>query len=707
MMSVDFQHGATPGMPSGLDLPIIVTFFRDASAMAKQEATTTLRGLIPTLRDTRGPDKASLPWLKLAAFGDHRTDKGSLRNNANVLAIHGVEADYDAATITLERAARIIGQAGLAAIIYTSPSHTPQAPKWRILCPTSCAMQPGDRAPLLARLNGLFVGALAAESFTLSQSYYYGAVGAGEHHEVIALDGRPIDLASDLAAGAIGRPTPPRPEPVAPTPYEPRQLASVDGTPWGLGALRRACDAIRSAADGAKHITLNREAYSIGGLVTGGDLVEGVARAALADALASIRHRCDDFKAAERTLADAFRAGMEKPRQPPAPLQPMPTQRAPFGIGEATTDSGHTYDPETGEILDGPAPLPGPARPAATGLLSIEDIEAMPPPEWLIDGLLPAQGLIIPYGPPKVGKTFVVLSMGLHIAAGKDWCGRKVRQGVVIYIAGEGLGGLALRIKAMRQEYGIPADAPFYVRPKAVNFRDPQAVADLIAIARETAAGRPIALVVVDTLARAMPGVDENSAQEVGIVIASCDMVKEQLRCAVAPIHHTGKDQERGMRGSNAIHGAVDTTLRIKAAGDRRVQMINEDQKDGEPAPPMTFLMKEVSTGLRSSLVPVLEEARPLGRPPGEQPDEAELLTRIVIAMNGVREAPLGRLAEAVFGLRNGRGTKALADAVPASPEHAAVLRLGSKTVRLWRRIAGEHRNAPIYVVQEAEDDAA
>lgn len=379
------------------------------------------------------------------------------------------------------------------------------------------------------------------------------------------------------------------------------------------------------------------------------------------------------------------------------------------GTGErtATTDNGHTYDPETGEILDGPAPLPGPARPAATGLLSIEDIEAMPPPEWLIDGLLPAQGLIIPYGPPKVGKTFVVLSMGLHIAAGKDWCGRKVRQGVVVYIAGEGLGGLALRIKAMRQEYDIPADATFYVRPKAVNFRDPQAVADLIAIARETAAGRPIALVVVDTLARAMPGVDENSAQEVGIVIASCDMVKEQLRCAVAPIHHTGKDQERGMRGSNAIHGAVDTTLRIKAAGDRRVQMINEDQKDGEPAPPMTFLMKEVSTGLRSSLVPVLEDARPLGRPPGEQPDEAELLTRIVIAMNGVREAPLGRLAEAVFGLRNGRGTKALADAVPASPEHAAVLRLGSKTVRLWRRIAGEHRNAPIYVVQEAEDDAA
>lgn len=512
----------------------------------------------------------------------------------------------------------------------------------------------------------------------------------------------PAEMPVWLVAQLLARHEPP-PQAV---PAPPRELTNSDGTPWGLGALRRACEAIRSAPDGAKHSTLNREAYSIGGLVTGGDLIEGVARAALADALVAIRHRCDDYKAAERTLADAFKAGMDRPRQPPAPLSPMPPQRVPFGIGEAVTDDGHTYDPETGEILAAPSLQEAKPQRQPVRLLSIAEIEAMPPPEWLIEGLLPAQGLAVPYGPPKVGKTFVVLSMGLHIAAGKDWFGRKVRQGVVIYIAGEGLGGLALRIKAMRQEYDIPPDAPFYVRPKAVNFREPQAVAELIAIARQTAAGRPIAMVVIDTLARAMPGVDENSAQEVGLVIASCDLVKEELRCAVAPIHHTGKDQERGMRGSNAIHGAVDTTLRIKAAGERRIQMINEDQKDGEPAPPMTFQMKEVSTGFRSSLVPVLEEAAPLGRPPSEQPDAQELLTRIVLAMNGVREASLGRLSEAVFGIRNGRGTQALANVVPATPEHPAVLRLGHRTIRLWRRIAGEQRNAPIYVVQEAEDDA-
>jgi hypothetical protein len=213
-------------------------------------------------------------------------------------------------------------------------------------------------------------------------------------------------------------------------------------------------------------------------------------------------------------------------------------------------------------------------------------------------------------------------------------------------------------------------------------------------------------LVVIDTLARAMPGVDENSAQEVGLVIAHCDQLKEDLACAVAPIHHTGKDEGRGMRGSNAIHGAVDATFRIKAAGQGRVTLINEDQKDGEPAPPMTFTMEEVSTGLRSSLVPILEDQRGPGRPKGEDADSAELLTRVVIAMGGVREAPLGRLIEAVLGTRNGDAYRRIASLIPAGAESAVVLPLGDTRVRLWKRIAGEHRTAPIYVVMEQEEEA-
>jgi hypothetical protein len=254
-------------------------------------------------------------------------------------------------------------------------------------------------------------------------------------------------------------------------------------------------------------------------------------------------------------------------------------------------------------------------------LLSLEEIERLPPPQWLIEGLIPEQGIVIPYGPPKAGKTFVVLSMALHIAAHKPWMGRKVTGGGVVYVAGEGVGGLSQRIRAMRQAYDIPARIPFWVVPRAVSFRDPKAVAALLEAIKVTVLDEPISLVVLDTLARAMPGVDENSAEEVGVVIAGCDELKFALGATIMPIHHAGKDMERGLRGSSAIHGALDASLQITSA-EGRVIVKNDNQKDAEPADPFALEMRKVELGLnRSSVVPFLAdgavtvERRGPGRP--------------------------------------------------------------------------------------------
>jgi hypothetical protein len=332
----------------------------------------------------------------------------------------------------------------------------------------------------------------------------------------------------------------------------------------------------------------------------------------------------------------------------------------------------------------------------------------MPPAVWLVEGLVPSRALVIPWGPPKVGKTFVWLSLSLHIAAGIPWADRAVVQGAVVYLAGEGLGGFPTRLKAMRHQYGIGADIPFYVIPRAVNFRDPAAVAEVIEVVRATVPeGMAIAMVVIDTLARAMPGVDENSAQEVGSVIAQCDEIKEELNCTVAPIHHSGKDVERGMRGSSAIHGAVDATYAIKAAGPHHVRLINEDQKDGEPAPPMTFKMEQIDPGFgRKSLVPIYEPHKTgqPGRPvdPNAPPPE-EWLARVMIAMDDHAELPLGRVAEAL-GLSRGRQTEDLKSLIPLGRENAVVLPAARKM--LWKRIKGEHKTAPIFIhIEDLNND--
>lgn len=306
---------------SALDRPLRITFFGNHAAKTKEEERVSLRAMLPRLRDTRAPDKDTLPWCKLATFGTQRSRYGSLRNNGNVLEIEGVEGDCDCEQITLDRARQILQQANLAAVLYTSPSHTPAKPRWRVLCPTSAALPPDRRAGLVARLQGLFVGALAEESFTLSQSYFFGAIAGAGAHEVVTVEGRFIDQADEMDREAIGRrkPSDSEAEPVAAAApawagQAARSRTEGGGTAYGLVALDRECNAIRAAGEGSKHATLNRAAYAIGGLVTSGDLEERVASGGLRDALRDIRDRCKDFRAAERTLESAFASGMEKPR---------------------------------------------------------------------------------------------------------------------------------------------------------------------------------------------------------------------------------------------------------------------------------------------------------------------------------------------------------------------------------------------------------
>src|SRR4029079_9192519 len=105
-------------------------------------------------------------------------------------------------------------------------------------------------------------------------------------------------------------------------------------------------------------------------------------------------------------------------------------------------------------------------------ILTLAQLEALPPPKWLIEGLIPAGGFVVTYGPPKAYKTFIALSQGLHIADGQAWFGRPVAQRAVVYMAGEGVGGLAARIKAIRARHGISIDCPFFVIPRAVNLRN-------------------------------------------------------------------------------------------------------------------------------------------------------------------------------------------------------------------------------------------
>ena len=150
------------------------------------------------MRAVTARQKDKLKLLKLARFGDTRTPAGSLRSVANVIAVTGIEADYDGGSMSVDDAIALLHKQGIAAIVYTSPTHTETAPRWRVICPFSQEIPSAARRHMLGRLNGLFRGIFSHKSWTLSQSYYFGSVKHDPAHCVKVIDGVPIDDHDDL-----------------------------------------------------------------------------------------------------------------------------------------------------------------------------------------------------------------------------------------------------------------------------------------------------------------------------------------------------------------------------------------------------------------------------------------------------------------------------------------------------------------------------
>jgi hypothetical protein len=141
----------------------------------------------------------------MAKFGDNRSENNCLRHDANLIEITGVEVDYDDEKISFDDAVEIMRSAGVRCLLYTSASHSLEKPRWRILAPLSKNYPPASRTTMVGRINGLFDGSLAEESFVLSTSYHYGSVNNNADHRVVVLDGQFLDLIDRLYAGSIDK----------------------------------------------------------------------------------------------------------------------------------------------------------------------------------------------------------------------------------------------------------------------------------------------------------------------------------------------------------------------------------------------------------------------------------------------------------------------------------------------------------------------
>jgi len=221
-------------------------------------------------------------------------------------------------------------------------------------------------------------------------------------------------------------------------------------------------------------------------------------------------------------------------------------------------------------------------------------------PAWLIPHVLPSTGIGMIYGESGSYKSFLALDMALCLAFGipGQW-GAPPVQNDVLFLAGEGPVATAKkRWPAWMEWQGIDAREShrFMIKDRVPFFTDTDAWEHVKADLAELNA-KP-SLIVVDTLTRLITGMDENSAKDASMITNFMEQLARYFECFVLAVHHTGKDQAKGARGSSAFYANMDTVLstKLKLGGTEfRVRK----QKDADVSDDISyFAVKEMGASI-------------------------------------------------------------------------------------------------------------
>lgn len=267
---------------------------------------------------------------------------------------------------------------------------------------------------------------------------------------------------------------------------------------------------------------------------------------------------------------------------------------SPNVVQAVPTQSGVANDNRMGIVY---APLP---------VIRFGDLTPVLEGQWLIKRFLPAQGLTVMHGHPGCGKSFLALDMALSIAEGCDWNGRKVQQGLAIYVAAEGAIGLQNRIAAYRDEHARSDNLPFILIPCGIDLQAKGADIERLAAVIESENshfGVAPRFIVIDTLSKTF-GTGKENTDDMAQYVANCSELASRFSANTMVLHHRPKDTDQtDPRGHSSLKGGADTVLLIKTGKSRSVTV--QKQKDGPDGDTINFDLETIEIGRDEDDAPV------------------------------------------------------------------------------------------------------
>jgi len=221
-------------------------------------------------------------------------------------------------------------------------------------------------------------------------------------------------------------------------------------------------------------------------------------------------------------------------------------------------------------------------------------------PNELVEDFMTIGGMAVLYGDSNSGKTFFALSLAAHIATGQPFFKRQIDPGLVVYLASEAPGSIRSRMQAIKKHFGcslenlamVPVPLNFYA-----NEGDARDVIELVKTI-EQIKGKPVRLIIGDTLARMSAGANENSGEDMGPVMARFDAVSQATNSGLLIIHHNGKDQAKGARGWSGIRAHIDTEIEVMEKDGVRSATITKQRELPGKGDVIYFRLEVVEMGI-------------------------------------------------------------------------------------------------------------
>jgi hypothetical protein len=228
--------------------------------------------------------------------------------------------------------------------------------------------------------------------------------------------------------------------------------------------------------------------------------------------------------------------------------------------------------------------------------------------QWLIKNVMARDETSSRIAPPGKGKSALLTDIAVHSAASKHWRGYRTKDRTgVVYFALERADLVRRRLIAhkRRDELG---SLPIVVVSGVIDLLHRSCVDTIIATISEAEQRFrcEVGLAIFDTYAKgiAAGGGDEDKAKDQNIVQANLRRVLDRGRhIHIAGVGHTGKDESKGERGSNARLADVD--LQVQISGDVIKTVIVKKANDQPEGTITSFRLEPFDFGVDDDGEPV------------------------------------------------------------------------------------------------------